>query len=90
MKQKTRWYVEPQDSHTNSVLQRELNGAEHVYLKNNRGEPFLAYEVAYAFITNLKKSRNDLQLKFKVYRKQGENSLAREFDFSFLSKKKKK
>jgi len=90
MKQKTRWYVEPQDSHTNNVLQRELGGIEHVYLKNNLGKTVLAYEVIHAFITKLKQSRNDLHLKFKVYRKQGQNGLASEFDFSFLSNKKKK
>jgi hypothetical protein len=88
MKQKTSWYVEPQDSYTNNVLQKELKGVEYVYLKNNLNKHLLAYEVDHAFITNLKKSKYDLHLKFKVYRKQGQNGVAREFDFDFLKKKK--
>jgi hypothetical protein len=90
MTQKTSWYIEPKDSHTNKVLQGELGGPELVHLKNNLGKTLLVYEVDHAFITKLKKSENDLHIDFKVYKKQGKNSPAREFDFSYLKKYKKK
>jgi hypothetical protein len=90
MERKTRWYVEPQDSHTNKVLQRELGGAEEIHLKTNLGEITQGYEVDHGFITNLNKSKDDLHLKFKVYRKQSLGGVVTEFDFSFLFKKKKK
>ncbi|MCF7795004.1 hypothetical protein K9M50_01425 [Patescibacteria group bacterium] len=89
MRQKIRWYVEAKDSYTNKVIQRELEGAELVHLKNEFGGKLLAYEVDHAFITKLKDSKNDLHLKFRVYKKQTLNSVAREFDFNFLTKKTK-
>jgi hypothetical protein len=90
MTQKTSWYIEPKDSHTNKVLQSELGGPELVHLKNNLGKTLLVYEVDHVFITKLKKSEDELHLDFKVYKKQGKNSAAREFDFSHLAKKIKK
>jgi|GEM_PF-3001487 hypothetical protein len=89
MKQKVTWYVKPLDSHTNKVIQRELNGAEQVKLKTNLEKPVLAYQVDHAFITRLNDSKYDLHLKYKVYKRQGKDSLANEFSFSFLNKKKK-
>ncbi|MFP4515110.1 MAG: hypothetical protein ACLFNO_03860 [Parcubacteria group bacterium] len=89
MPEKTRWYVRPLNSHTNKVIQRELQGAELVLIKTDIGKSYQAYEVDHAFITNLNASKDDLHLRYRVYKKQGKNSLAREFTFASLKKKVK-
>jgi|AntRauTorckE6833_2_1112554.scaffolds.fasta_scaffold26813_3 hypothetical protein len=89
MERKTRWYVDPKDSHTNKVLQRELQGAEEIHLKTNLGKAIKAYEVDYSFIRNLNSSKDDLHLNYKVFRKQSLHGVATEFDFGVLSKKRK-
>jgi hypothetical protein len=60
-----------------------------VYLNNNFGMNVKAYQVDHSFITQLNRSKSDLNLQYNVYKKEGKHGLAKNFDFSFLAKKQK-
>ncbi len=71
---KAHWYVKPIGSHTNEVVARrlaelaELTVGTNLSMKDNNGDEHSVFEVpSYAFITELQKSKVDLELKFDVY-----------------------
>jgi len=83
------WYVEPLDSHTNKVISEQLSKDDFNKSKN-------LWECPFGFVTSLYASRQDLNLKFKIWGKQGYHGKIVEKTFLFkpklkyLKKRKKK
>ncbi|MBU2635240.1 hypothetical protein KJ841_02070 [Patescibacteria group bacterium] len=83
------WYVEPLDSHTNKVISEQLSKDDFDKSKN-------LWECPLGLVTSLYASKEDLNLKFEIWGKQGYHGKIRKKTFLFkpkrkyLKKKKKK
>jgi len=71
---KAHWYIEPIGSHTNQVIARRLAELEELTvginqsMKDDLGVEHSVFEVpGYSFVTEMYKSKADLELKFFVY-----------------------
>ncbi len=85
------WFIEPLDSHTNEVLARRLpeeNASCHTL---EDGQEHNLWQCASDFVWFLKRSQENLALRFKVYNKagQGKIRICPEFLFRKTWKRKK-
>lgn len=73
------WYVEPMGNvaHANEVFARALgDGAERRELEDENGMPHNVWECpSYSFVTDLRKSRDTLQINFRVFSRRGNGPL---------------
>ena len=79
-----RWYVEPQDSHTNRVLAENTQEENcHRGLETADGKKDL-WECSRSVVRRLVASSRDAKLKFNVYSRRG-NGQIRNVNFLFFS-----
>ncbi|MFA6513932.1 MAG: hypothetical protein WCT50_01410 [Patescibacteria group bacterium] len=82
MSEKTYWFVEPEDAHTNGIIARSLLELsqldENVSLTDVDGHSHSVFRVEnYAFVNRLYKDQTKFLLKFKVFSQQGKNAKLR-------------
>jgi len=73
MPQKVTWFIKPQDRHTNDIIASRIS-AENFIEKRDGIENLWRCE-SYAFVTELKKNKKQLNLNFKVYRVRGNGKI---------------
>ncbi len=78
----THWYIEPLDAHTNEVI-ASLLPAEDCILQvlcqdGNKRDFWLS---KYAAITELKNSKSQINLKFNIFKRDGNYGPVKKWDF---------
>lgn len=86
----TKWYIESKDSHTNSVIAEALDGLHSAekfvtVICSDDQKRGLVEVPNYAFVSRLLRSQKDLNLKFVVFRSQGNGKPT---PWKFASRKK--
>lgn len=78
MEKKISWFIEPLDSHTNAIIARrlaelnEISDSTSQIALDDKGIEHSAYQVKnHQRILEFYKSKNQFQLKFKVYTRTG-------------------
>ncbi len=91
--QKTYWYVEPIDAHTNEVIAKRLLAVnqfnENFALIDSEGREISVFQIEkYAFVQELYDNRSKFSLRFKVYSKKGRNGQLRLWELGEKKPKK--
>ncbi len=88
-KRKYRWYLEPLDSRTNSIIAGELPEENaHRALICQDGVPRNLWECPEDFFHVVARSAKSINLKFKIFCQEG-NGKIRECSFLYRKKRKK-
>ncbi|HEY4497498.1 MAG TPA: hypothetical protein VJC20_01950 [Candidatus Paceibacterota bacterium] len=74
------WFIEPLDSHTNSIVSGEAKSLEsYKYFNDEMGIERKVWECAYNAIALLRASRKDLNLHFDVWVREGHGKIRRAY-----------
>lgn len=97
MEKKIAWFIEPLDPHTNQVIARRLaelneiaDSSSSIQIDNNGKEHSVYQLSSHQRISEIYKSKQEFQLKFKVYTKTGSAPLRESVIDSDEFKRKKK
>lgn len=82
------WYVEPLDNNTNSTLSQELPESNFGREKCEDDKKHPLWECPLDLIRALWKSKESLNLNFRVFNKEGKQGKRRDCTFMFIKKKK--
>lgn len=76
------WYVEPLDSYTNQVVATRISEENaHDGIRCEDGISRYLWECSHSFIAELKRSQEDLGVRFKVFCREGKSGAVREWKF---------
>ena len=76
------WYVEPLDSYTNQVVATRISEENaHDGIRCEDGISRNLWECSHSFIAELKRSQEDLGVRFKVFCREGKSGAVREWKF---------
>ena len=99
MEKECKWFIEPNDSYTNEIIARrlaevnEIADSTNTVIEDDKGIEHSVYQVKnHQRILEFCKSRNQFQLKFKVYTRTGIDAPLKEsvIDSPEFKKAKKK
>jgi hypothetical protein len=70
------WLVEPLDAHTNEVFSRELPAEDALReVRDSKNVPRNLWRVSRMLLGIFRKSRKDLNLKFRIYSQEGNGQI---------------